>query len=85
MGLSSTYDTNGNRTEEKRFLSFQDGESARGSIHTLTFGYDKQNRLVRVSDGLGAVVRYEYDSLNRRTRETRLLSEGLTQRVTPAR
>ena len=75
------YDTNGNRTEEKRFLSFQDGESARGSIHTLTFGYDKQNRLVRVSDGLGAVVRYEYDSLNRRTRETRLLSEGLTQRV----
>ncbi len=52
-----------------------------GSIHTLTFGYDKQNRLVRVSDGLGAVVRYEYDSLNRRTRETRLLSEGLTQRV----
>ena len=27
------------------------------------------------------VVRYEYDSLNRRTRETRLLSEGLTQRV----
>ena len=75
------YDTNGNRTEEKRFLSFQDGESAKGSIHTLTFGYDKQNRLVRVSDGLGAVVRYEYDSLNRRTRETRLLSEGLTQRV----
>ena len=75
------YDTNGNRTEEKRFLSFQDGESARGSIHTLTFGYDKQNRLVRVSDGLGAVVRYEYDSLNRRTRETRLLSEGLPQRV----
>ena len=75
------YDTNGNRTEEKRFLSFQDGEGARGSIHTLTFGYDKQNRLVRVSDGLGAVVRYEYDSLNRRTRETRLLSEGLTQRV----
>ena len=51
------YDTNGNRTEEKRFLSFQDGESAKGSIHTLTFGYDKQNRLVRVSDGLGAVVR----------------------------
>ena len=75
------YDTNGNRTEEKRFLSFQDGESARGSIHTLTFGYDKQNRLVRVSDGLGAVVRYEYDGLNRRIRETRLLSEGLTQRV----
>ena len=36
---------------------------------------------MRVSDGLGAVVRYEYDSLNRRTRETRLLSEGLTQRV----
>ena len=75
------YDANGNRTAEKRFLSFQDEASARGSIHTLTFGYDKQNRLVRVSDGLGAVVRYEYDGLNRRTRETRLLSEGLTQRL----
>ena len=36
---------------------------------------------MRVSDGLGAVVRYEYDGLNRRIRETRLLSEGLTQRV----
>ncbi|MDB7945903.1 hypothetical protein PNE01_22645, partial [Flavonifractor plautii] len=34
-----------------------------------------------MSDGLGAVVRYEYDGLNRRIRETRLLSEGLTQRV----
>ena len=75
------YDANGNRTEEKRFLSFQNAESAKGSIHTLTFSYDKQNRLVRVSDGLGAVVRYEYDSLNRRTRETRVLSEGLTQRL----
>ena len=30
-----TYDANGSRTEEKRFLSFQDAESARGSIHTL--------------------------------------------------
>ncbi|OUP07850.1 hypothetical protein B5F35_13930, partial [Anaeromassilibacillus sp. An200] len=76
-----TYDANGSRTEEKRFLSFQDAESARGSIHTLTFGYDKQNRLVRVSDGLGAVVLYEYDGLNQRTRETRLLSKDLTQRL----
>ena len=75
------YDVNGNRTEEKRFLSFQDTTSAKGSTHTLTFGYDKQNRLIRVSDGLGAVVRYEYDGLNRRTREIRLLSEGLTQRL----
>ena len=75
------YDADGNRTEEKRFLSFQNAESAKGSIHTLTFDYDKQNRLVRVSDGLGAVVRYEYDGLNRRTRETRVLSEGLTQRL----
>ena len=70
------YDANGNRTEEKRFLSFQNAESAKGSIHTLTFDYDKQNRLVRVSDGLGAVVRYEYDGLNRRTRETRVLSSA---------
>ena len=73
------YDANGNRTEEKRFLSFQDGESAKGSIHTLSFAYDKQNRLVRVSDGLGAVVRYQYDGLNRRIQETRLLAEGLPQ------
>ena len=54
-------------------------EKAKGSIHTLSFAYDKQNRLVRVSDGLGAAVRYQYDGLNRRIQETRLLAEGLPQ------
>ena len=73
------YDCNGNRTAEKRFLALQSADSADGSIHTLTFGYDKQNRLVRVSDGLGAVIQYAYNCLNQRTKETRLLSEGLTQ------
>ena len=73
------YDCNGNRTVERRFLALQGEDSADGSIHTLTFGYDKQNRLVRVSDGLGAVIQYAYNCLNQRTKETRLLSEGLTQ------
>jgi len=74
-----SYDNNGNMLAEKRYLSFQSADSVEGSSHTISFIYDKQNRLIQVSDELGASMQYTYDSLNQCTSETRLLSEGLTQ------
>ena len=75
------YDDNGNMTAEKRFRALQSEDSSQGSIHTISFAYDRQDRLVQVSDGMGAVIHYAYNCLNKRVKETRLLSDGLTQIV----
>ena len=63
------YDTAGNRILERR-----SGEEVTWGSMPLHFldirmHYDKQNRLVRVEDSLGAAVEYTYDCLNNRLTE----------------
>ena len=73
------YDAAGNMVEERRYQDCQTAESAAGPVLSIFFAYDRDDRLVRVSDSTGAAVEYGYDSLNQRTKEKRRLSDGLYQ------
>ena len=76
-----SYDPVGNRTKEMRYRDFQTKESAEGAIHVLSFGYDKDNRRICVSDNTGASIQYQYNCKNQCTREERKLSDTQTQTI----
>ena len=73
------YDIEGNCICEKRYLDEQTQTSSCGRIHTISFKYDKVNRLIKVSDCTGAVVEYRYDCLNKRTYERHKINENTYQ------
>lgn len=73
------HDRAGNVIEERRYQDSQTAESAAGPVLSIFFAYDKNNRLVQVSDSTGAAVEYGYNSINQRTKEKRRLSDGLYQ------
>lgn len=57
------YDASGNRTEEKRYLDYQTGESASGKTNTIHYTYNRSNRLVKITDDTGACMEYTYNSV----------------------
>ena len=59
------YDVDDNCIERRDWRDLQDETSATGRVSVTEYGYDAQNRLVRVSDG-ELVTRYRYDCLDRR-------------------
>ncbi|MBR1579104.1 MAG: RHS repeat protein [Selenomonadaceae bacterium] len=59
------YDIDDNCIERRDWRDLQDETSATGRVSVIEYGYDAQNRLVRVSDG-ELVTRYRYDCLDRR-------------------
>ena len=73
------YDKAGNRTEEKRYNDYQTKESAAGTVLTIRYEYDKDDRLIKVTDSTGAVLEYGYDSQNRRVSESRKISDTACQ------
>ncbi len=73
------YDKVGNRTEEKRYNDYQTKESAAGIVLTIRYEYDKDDRLIKVTDSTGAVLEYGYDSQNRRVSESRKISDTACQ------
>lgn len=73
------YDKAGNRTVEKRFCEYQTEQSAGGTVHTITYRYDADDRLIQVSDCTGAVLEYQYDSQNRRIYEKRKINDTANQ------
>ena len=76
-----TYDIHNNITEEKTWLTLQSETSASGLTRTICNNYDKQSRLIRVTDNLGAEVKYTYNSIGRRTSEERKVNAEETQRI----
>uniref|UniRef100_UPI0025EEFB84 DUF6531 domain-containing protein n=1 Tax=Selenomonas sp. TaxID=2053611 RepID=UPI0025EEFB84 len=76
-----TYDVNNNIVEEKTWLTLQSETSASGLTRTIRNEYDAQNRLLRVTDNLGAEVRYTYNCIGKRTSETRKISGEETQYI----
>ncbi|WP_333651505.1 RHS repeat-associated core domain-containing protein [Lacrimispora sp.] len=80
---SFAYDANQNKIREQRFGGCWNlnGELIRegGSSLTLSFSYDERNRLIRVEDGLGAVVCYRYDGRGNRIYEERKISDEVKQ------
>ena len=73
------YDKVGNRTEEKRYNDYQTKESAAGTVLIIRYEYDKDDRLIKVTDSTGAVLEYGYDSQNRRVSESRKISDTACQ------
>ncbi len=71
------YDDMGQRTMEKRYLDYQTMDSASGKVNTISYHYDKSNRLVKVTDDTGACMEYTYDNAGRRTAE-RMHLDGTT-------
>lgn len=69
------YDAVGNRIKEKRFCEYQSKESASGIVHTISYAYDADDRLIRVSDCTGAVLEYQYDELGRRSCEKQKIND----------
>ena len=73
------YDQAGNRIQEKRYLEEQSLTSAGGRVLTISYAYDKDNRLVEVKDSTGALLTYQYDGKNRKTLERRKINEESVQ------
>ncbi|WP_243002717.1 DUF6531 domain-containing protein, partial [Lachnotalea glycerini] len=73
------YDLAGNLIKEKRYRDYQTKESQEGETHIISYGYDKQDRLIKVSDCTGAVLQYAYDKKGRRTLEKRRINQSTEQ------
>ena len=65
----------------KRAKPPQSDTSASGLTRTIRREYDAQNRLVRVTDNLGAEVKYTYNSIGKRTEEKRKINGEETQYI----
>ena len=70
------YDKAGNKILEKRSGEAVKKEQNPQKWLTLSFEYDRRNRLTRVSDSLGAAVEYTYDCLNNKTGEKARINEN---------
>lgn len=73
------YDDFGNVIHERRYQDMQTIDSSCGPIHTISFTYDADSRVIQVSDCTGAVVEYKYNGLNQRVYEKRKLSDSVSQ------
>lgn len=73
------YDLAGNLVKELRYRDYQTADSEKGVVHTIAYKYDRNHRLMRVSDCTGAAVEYRYNSANRRTMERRKISDSVEQ------
>lgn len=73
------YDGAGNCIQEKHFQDYQTEDSVSGTVHTISYRYDAEERLVQVSDCTGAVLEYQYDAKNRRICEKRKINDSASQ------
>ncbi len=73
------YDNVGNCIEERRYLEYQSETSARGKVHRIFYEYDKEDRLIKVKDSLGAEIEYRYNCHDQRIYEKRKIGKGIYQ------
>ena len=76
-GLTTyAYDDMGNQIREKRYRDAQTKNSATGRVHTITYHYNRSNRLSMVEDSTGACKEYTYDEDGRLIREQEKTDEN---------
>lgn len=76
------YDLVGNCIAEHHYQEFvTKTQQPKSTPLTISFTYDKRNRLLQVCDSLGAAVEYQYDSLNQRTSERIRIQENLSRKT----
>ena len=73
------YDLAGNMTRGIRYRDYQTGTGETGTVHAISYEYDRNNRRTRVSDSTGASIEYRYDSANRRISEKRRINDTTEQ------
>lgn len=73
------YDMRGNVTCEKRYLDYQDAQSRKGRVLLIHKKYDKNGRLIKVTDSLGACMEYAYNERNKISCEKMKIREGVYQ------
>ncbi|MCX7749287.1 MAG: DUF6531 domain-containing protein, partial [Clostridia bacterium] len=64
-----TYDKAGRRIEEKRSGEKVGGQGTPTKWNTICYAYDKNSRIIKISDSTGAKAEYQYDCLGNRTFE----------------
>lgn len=64
-----TYDEAGRRTEERISPEYTDETSYPDKWNIISYTYDKNSRIVKITDVMGAQVEYAYDCLGNRTFE----------------
>ncbi|MFT4104627.1 MAG: DUF6531 domain-containing protein, partial [Lacrimispora sp.] len=81
--VTLSYDENGNKKKEVRHGGFWNVEGAfifgEEEELCLSFFYDSRNRLIKVTDGLGAAIEYRYDVRGNRIYEERKISDEISQ------
>jgi len=70
------YDKAGNRTEEKRSPEYVGKEENPKEWNTISYKYDKNNRVVEISDSTGAEIKYSYDCLGNRKYESKKINSN---------
>lgn len=75
------YDKLGRKIEEKKSSEYVNETSYPENWNTIKYEYDKNSRIVKVTDTLGAEIEYEYDCLSNKTLEKAKISEG-TYKIT---
>jgi len=66
---SYSYDRAGRRIEEKRSIQKVNEKETPAKWNTIRYEYDKNSRIVKISDSTGAQMEYGYDCLGNRTLE----------------
>ena len=75
------YDDNGNKVLEKHGLDLVNEEEICYRCNEINFKYDKENRLIEVSDKYGAKAKYRYDCLNHKIFESFKINDDTTKAV----
>ena len=70
------YDKTGNLRKEQRYCDYQTKDSADGVVHTISYAYDADSRLISVSDCTGAVMEFQYDAQGRRIYERQKMNDS---------
>ncbi|WP_339278457.1 RHS repeat-associated core domain-containing protein [Paenibacillus sp. FSL W8-0426] len=75
------YDLAGNLVREQRTSELVAREGSPATYHGITYAYDRNHRVIRITDDTGADIRYTYDCLNQRTSERYKLNEGKERHI----
>ncbi|MEY8746875.1 RHS repeat-associated core domain-containing protein [Bacillales bacterium AN1005] len=75
------YDLVGNLVKEQRTSEFVSREGYPDTYHGISYTYDRNYRVIHITDDKGADIQYTYDCLNQRTSERYKLSEGKERHI----
>lgn len=70
------YDLAGRKIEEKRSRQYVKEKEYPEEWNTISYSYDKNSRIIKISDSTGAEINYAYDCLSNRTLEKAKINDS---------